>query len=117
MSMAPFSLPGVLADKSARDALTWEPFREGIDISWVYRSDDAEGPSAAFLRYQPGASVPAHEHPGFEHILILEGSQADGNGLHGAGDLVINTPGSRHGVESPEGCVALAIWQMPVRFV
>jgi len=107
----------VLNDPQARDALEWEEFRDGIDISWVYRTDEARGPSAAFLRYAPGAKVPAHEHVGIEHIIVLEGAQQDENGVYEAGDVVVNPTGARHSVSSDEGCLVLAIWQAPVRFL
>lgn len=113
----PISLKGALTDTAVRDDLEWQPFRDGLTISWVYQTADPDGPSAAFLKYAPGAHVPAHEHPGFEHILVLEGAQRDENGLHRAGDVVINPPGTRHSVSSEQGCMVLAIWQMPVRFL
>ncbi|MEQ8320359.1 MAG: cupin domain-containing protein [Rhodospirillales bacterium] len=111
------SIPGVLTDPAVRQALIWEPFREGLEISWLYQAPDFDGPSAAFLKYAPGAHVPTHEHPGFEHILVLEGSQRDQNGLHEAGAVVINPPKTQHAVTSDDGCIVLAIWQMPVRFL
>ena len=36
---------------------------------------------------------------------------------HLAGTLVINPPGSAHQVKSPEGCVVLVHWQLPVEFL
>lgn len=112
----PVSLAGVLTDPARWATLGWEPFRKGIEISWLYRNGE-DGPAAAFLRYAPGAAVPEHEHVGFEHILVLEGAQIDENGEHAAGALVINPPGTHHSVQSPEGCLVLAIWERPVRFV
>jgi anti-sigma factor ChrR (cupin superfamily) len=94
----------------------WQSFREGVQIVRFY-ADGEQGPSAALLRYQPGASVPAHLHPGFEHILILEGAQEDERGRYGRGSLLIHGPGTRHRVASPEGCVALAIWVKPVEIL
>lgn len=94
----------------------WEPFRPGIDISRIY-GDGHTGSAAAFLRYQPGASVALHRHVGYEHVLILAGSQTDHNGVHEAGTLVINPPGSHHQVVSAGGCLALVIWEQPVVFV
>jgi len=41
--------------------------------------------------------VPMHEHTGYEHILILAGSQRDENGTFEAGTLVINPPGTAQG--------------------
>ncbi len=96
--------------------LTFEPFREGIQIHRLY-GDGREGATAAILRYAPGATVPMHEHIGYEHILMLDGGQEDEQGNYGPGALVVNPPGSRHSVRSPEGCIALLIWERPVRFV
>ena len=111
------SVAAVMCDPAARAALAWEHFRDGIEISWVYRTPDPMGPSAAFLRYAPGATVPRHAHDGFEHILVLEGSQTDDNGRHAAGALVVNPPGTDHAIVSEDGCLVLAIWQQPVRFL
>jgi anti-sigma factor ChrR (cupin superfamily) len=92
--------------------LPWQPFREGIDIYRLY--GDGTGASAALLRYQKGASVPAHDHTGFEHILVLSGEQSDRHGTHVAGTLAINPPGTSHSVYSESGCIVLAIWEKPV---
>lgn len=58
-----------------------------------------------------------HEHMGYEHILILTGSQQDQNGTFKVGTLVINPPGTRHRVYSDAGCIVLAIYEKPVKFV
>jgi anti-sigma factor ChrR (cupin superfamily) len=95
--------------------LAFGPFRDGVDIHRLYTTEG--GPSAALLRYAPGASVPLHEHTGFEHVLLLDGAQEDQNGVLQAGGMAINPPGSRHSVTSRTGCLALLIWEKPVRFV
>jgi anti-sigma factor ChrR (cupin superfamily) len=107
----------VIAEALARGwrDLAWEPFRDGIEVAWLYRNG-AHGPAAAFLRYAPGAGVPLHWHAGYEHVLVLNGAQSDRNGRHAAGSLVINPPGSSHAVASEEGCVVLIIWERPVVF-
>jgi len=117
MTATPISLPAVLSDPAARRDLTWQAFRDGIEVSWVYRSEAADGPATAFLRYAPGAQAPLHEHTGYEHILVLEGEQSDQHGTYGVGSLTVNAPGTRHTVTSTTGCVVLAIWQSPVRFI
>jgi anti-sigma factor ChrR (cupin superfamily) len=102
---------------SARlDAVSWQPFRPGIEIARLY-GDSEHGPAAALLRYAPGASVPRHEHTGYEHILVLEGEQSDERASYPAGTCVIHAPGSAHGVHSEHGCIVLAIWSAPVRFL
>lgn len=93
--------------------LPWQPFRPGVQIARVYNSPD-NGPSMAFLKYQPNASVPLHMHGGYEHIFILKGSQLDRSGTQHAGTVIINPPGSSHRVTSPEGCIVLIIWEKPV---
>ena len=98
------------------ETLDWQPFRDGIEAAWLYRNGP-DGPASAYLRYQPGAIVPLHAHPGYEHIFVLSGSQTDHNGRHRAGTLVINPPGSSHEVVSEDGCVVLAVWQRPVAFL
>lgn len=98
-------------------------FRElwsGVEILPLYgRAPDGRAlsptlPSAAILRYAPGAEVPEHEHRGFEHIVVLSGSQEDARGRYPGGTCVINPPGTRHAVRSNEGCMVLAIWNRPV---
>ena len=97
-------------------SLDWQYFREGLSIYPLYNSDKTTS-SAALLKYVPGASVPEHIHQGYEHILVLEGSQEDAIGVYHKGDFVINKPETRHWVKSKEGCVVLAIWEQPVKFV
>jgi anti-sigma factor ChrR (cupin superfamily) len=75
------------------------------------------GPSAALLRFQPGASVPMHEHLGYEHILVLKGTQQDTLSFASPGTFIVNPPGTRHRVESEHGCIVLAIYEQPVRFL
>ncbi len=98
------------------DPHDWKPLRDGVDIATLYGGDE-NAPAAALLRYAPGARVPLHEHRGYEHILILRGSQSDEHGAYGPGALIISPPGTRHAVTSEQGCLVLAVWQMPVRFL
>ena len=106
-----------LFDIAARqDQISWRPFRPGVEIHSIYRKD-GDGPAAALLRFAPGARVELHEHQGFEHILVLAGSQIDQNGYLGAGSLMIHAPGTRHSIVSPEGCIVLAIYEKRVRFI
>jgi anti-sigma factor ChrR (cupin superfamily) len=116
--MTPLSslfLPDLLERAREPETLDWRPFRSGIEIYAIY-GDPRAGSSAALLRYQPGAKLPAHIHTGYEHILILSGAQSDDNGTYRAGALVIHPPGSTHAIDCPEGCVALLIWEKPVCF-
>jgi anti-sigma factor ChrR (cupin superfamily) len=95
------------------------PLRPGVSILPLYGTPTrpSGGPAAALLRYQPGASVPAHQHPGYEHIFVLEGSQQDERGVYGPGTCLISPPGSHHTVTSESGCLVLAIWNQPVEML
>jgi anti-sigma factor ChrR (cupin superfamily) len=96
--------------------IAWQPFRPGIEILRLH-GDTAHGPSSALLRYAPGAQLACHVHTSHEHIVVLSGSQRDERGVYTAGSVIVNVPGSQHSVTSDEGCVVLAVWEAPVRFV
>jgi anti-sigma factor ChrR (cupin superfamily) len=104
------------ADNAAADSPEWETLRPGVRILSLF-----EGPpgdyKTALLRYQPGATVPAHVHLGDEHIHILAGAQEDESGAYAAGSYVHNPAGTAHRVWSEEGCLALIHWRAPVRFL
>jgi anti-sigma factor ChrR (cupin superfamily) len=93
----------------------WQPFRPGIEIVRLY-GDGTSGPSAALLRYAPGARLAAHSHVAYEHIVVLSGSQRDERGVYPEGTCLIHGPETAHAVASEEGCVVLAIWNAPVSF-
>ncbi|WP_252737536.1 cupin domain-containing protein [Citreicella sp. C3M06] len=97
-------------------ALDYAPFRPGVRICPLW-GDKADGPAWAILRYEPGASVPRHRHPGLETILVLDGAQSDDHGTYRAGDMVCNPPGSSHAVWSESGCAVLIFWERPVEIL
>jgi anti-sigma factor ChrR (cupin superfamily) len=97
------------------ERLEWKPLRPGIDMHRLYQHG-SDGPAAAFLRYQPGATLPRHRHTGVEHIFVLAGSQQDERGFYRAGAFVVNPPGSAHNVSSVDGCIVLVLWERPVNF-
>ena len=101
---------------SEPSSLLWEPFRPGVKIHRLY-GDGKQGPSAALLKYEPGATVPNHLHAGYEHVVVLSGSQSDRQGQHTVGTLVINPPGSQHNIVSEAGCIVLIIWEKPVQML
>jgi anti-sigma factor ChrR (cupin superfamily) len=119
-SLSPLSrglqLEGLFQIEKLQDKIPWEPFREGVEIYHLY-GDGISGPSAALLRYREAGHVPLHEHQGYEHILVLSGSQRDDRGEAVAGTLTINAPGTRHELVSDAGCIVLAIYEKPVKFV
>jgi predicted ChrR family anti-sigma factor len=99
------------------EELQWSELRPGVFISPFYSGEKSESASAALLKYIPGASVPDHLHTGYEHLIILKGEQEDKNGIYYKGDFIVNFPGTRHDVKSKTGCILLAIWEKPVKFL
>lgn len=96
-------------------SLPWQVFHDGVDI--LPLNGTPSGCFCALLRYHAGAVVPSHKHSGHEHILILRGAQSDERGTYTQGTFLINLPESSHRVVSDDGCVVLAIWESPVRFL
>lgn len=95
--------------------LPFDPFREGVKVHYLWQ--DEGGPVWAFLRYEPGASVPTHLHTGLETIIVLDGSQSDENGTYPEGTVIINPPGTTHSVWSEEGCTIFIQWEKPVQIL
>lgn len=114
--MNALELQNVLDADALAHRQDWQPFHPGIDCIPIYQTAD-EGPAAMLLRYQPGAHAPPHLHQGYEHILVLSGSQTDERGRHPAGSLLVQAPGTPHHVHSEDGCIVLAIWEKRVRFL
>lgn len=98
------------------EQIPWQPFRDGVEIYWLY-GDGANGSSAALIRFHAGGVVPLHEHTGYEHIFVLAGTQRDEHSTAQAGTLIINPPGTQHRILSENGCIVLAIYERPVRFL
>ena len=107
---------GLLDPQSLLGSYQWEPLAEGVNSATLYQTGEVSC-RAALLHYLPGASVATHRHAGFEHILILHGSQHDGDVVYRPGTLVIHKPGTSHSIYSPHGCIALGIWEKPVEFM
>ena len=112
----PFQLNDIFHLAEHQDEMVWEAYKQGVDICRLY-GDGITGPTAALVRYREHGEVPLHEHPGYEHILILSGSQRDENGVYEAGTFLIHPPGTKHQVYSDAGCIVLAIYEKPVQFV
>jgi len=62
------------------------------------------GRVTSLVRYDPGCAFPAHEHPGGEEILVLDGIFQDDAGDWPAGSYLLNPEGFRHAPGSATGC-------------
>ncbi len=98
-----------------QDQYPWEHFREGVDIHRLY-GDGLNGPTAALLRFGENSPIPPHVHEGYEHIIVLQGSQTDETGTIQKGTLRVHAPGTVHTGTAEAGCIVLAIYEKPVKF-
>jgi len=79
----------------------------GVMRKPLAREDAERGHATSIVRYEPGASFRAHDHPLGEEILVLEGIFSDETGDYPAGTYFRNPEGFRHAPFSKEGCVLL----------
>ena len=99
------------------EGLPWEPTKfPGIEMKILWRDDDGEGFTAMF-RVEAGARLPLHRHVGVEQTFVLEGSLVDDEGACTAGNFVWRHPGSVHSAYSPDGCLAIGIFQKQNEFL
>tara|TARA_B110000305_G_scaffold238036_1_gene302604 strand:+ start:4407 stop:5060 length:654 start_codon:yes stop_codon:yes gene_type:complete len=62
------------------------------------------GQVTSLVQYNPGASFPAHAHPGGEEILVLKGIFSDETGDWPIGSYLLNPEGFTHAPYSKAGC-------------
>ncbi len=77
---------------------------EGVWRKPLAREEAERGHATSVVRYEPGASFRAHNHPGGEEILVLSGTFSDETGDYPAGTYFRNPIGFRHAPFSSEGC-------------
>ena len=88
-------------------AMEWTPSPGGHVLrKRLHRLGPPEsGQVTSIVRYQPGATFPAHDHPQGEEILVLEGVFSDEHGDWPAGTYLLNPEGFHHAPYSREGCL------------
>ena len=91
--------------------------RKNAEIHRLYGPEQTgpDGPAAALVRYLPGASAQTHRHLGNELIYVISGELETEAGVHPPGSLLSMDPNSVHTPRSPKGCLALVVWEQPVR--
>jgi anti-sigma factor ChrR (cupin superfamily) len=105
----PESVNGDLTLRVAVDtaAMEWTPSpSRTVFRKRVHRVGPAEaGQVTSVVRYEPGSTFHAHDHPDGEEILVLEGIFSDEHGDWPAGTYLLNPEGFRHAPFSRGGCV------------
>ena len=98
-------------------SLPWlDTVYDGIEMKILFK-DDQRGVMTALFRWQPGARLPMHEHTDIEQSYILEGSLCDFEGECKTGDYAWRPAGSKHEAWSPSGCLLLAMFLKPNKFL
>ncbi|HAT31297.1 MAG TPA: cupin [Janthinobacterium sp.] len=87
------------------DTLAWQDSpMPGVQRRQLARSGGEDAQATSVVRYEPGATFPAHVHPRGEEIVVLDGEFADEHGVYPAGTYIKNPPGSSHAPRSDTGC-------------
>jgi len=95
----------------------WQPSKTpGVSVK-VLRRDTESGESAALVRFEPGASFPAHDHPAGEEVFVLEGDVRIGGHRLKAGDYLYTPPDGKHAAGSEGGCLVLVTLPRPVEIL
>lgn len=99
------------------EALPWKPTPSaGIDMK-VLLEDKETGLLTALFRWQPNTHLDLHEHIEIEQSYILDGALQDAEGEVTAGNFVWRPAGNRHDVTSRDGCLLIAFFLKPNRFL
>ncbi|MFJ4064600.1 cupin domain-containing protein [Pseudomonas sp. NPDC089996] len=105
----------MLPDRLNAD-LTLPAIMHGADLPWLasplpgverrplFRIGGEKARATSLVRYAPGSHFSAHQHPGGEEFVVLEGVFEDERGRYPVGSYVRNPPGSAHAPKSSEGC-------------
>jgi len=84
-----------------------EPGVTGVFVK-VLRFDEAtRRDPTILLKFDAGATYPAHNHPGGEEIFVLEGDIRLGKDYLRKGDYLYTAPNNKHAVASASGCIVL----------
>ncbi len=103
------SVNGDMAVRACMDTakMEWQPSPSGkVSRKRVHLVGEPEsGQVTSLVRYEPGSTFHAHDHPEGEEILVLEGTFQDEHGDWPAGTYLLNPEGFRHAPFSEDGCV------------
>ena len=84
-----------------------EPGVSGVFVKVLRFDQDTHRAPTILLKFEAGATYPAHNHPGGEEIFVLEGDIKLGKDHLYAGDYLYTSPNGKHAVWSETGCVVL----------
>lgn len=99
------------------EALPWKPTpTKGIDMKILLEQPET-GLLTALFRWQPGTTLPLHEHVEIEQTYVLSGSIVDAEGEALEGNFVWRPQGNRHIAHSPNGALVICFFLKPNKFL
>ena len=111
------ALPGLASRYVIVDELPWKPTGyPGIDMKILLQEPES-GLLTALFRWEPGSSLPLHEHVEIEQTWVLEGSIVDDEGESAAGNFAWRPKGNQHRAYAPNGALVLAFFLRPNVFL
>jgi len=91
--------------------LEWKPLDEpgitGVYVKVLRFDERNQRAPTILLKFDPGATYPAHDHPGGEEAFVLEGDINFGKHHLTTGDYLYTPPEGKHAVWTKTGCVLL----------
>ena len=91
--------------------IDWRPLAEpgvsGVFVKVLRFDKETRRAPTILLKFEAGATYPAHNHPGGEEIFVIEGDLKLGKDHLYAGDYLYTSPNGKHAVRSVSGCVVL----------
>ncbi|MBA4121109.1 MAG: cupin domain-containing protein [Acidobacteria bacterium] len=84
-----------------------EPDAEGVFVKVLQFDKKTKRAPTFLLKFEAGATYPAHNHPGGEEIFVIKGDIHLGKDYLHAGDYLYTAPDGKHAVRSEGGCVVL----------
>jgi quercetin dioxygenase-like cupin family protein len=91
--------------------IEWKPLVEpgisGIFVKVLRFDEETQRAPTILLKFEAGATYPAHNHPGGEEIFVLEGDIQIGKDHLFEGDYLFTAPNNIHAARSVNGCIVL----------
>lgn len=101
----------ILAQLVRSNQIEWLPLTEpgvsGVSVKVLRFDKETRRAPTILLKFDAGATYPAHNHPGGEEVFVLEGDLKLGKDHLYAGDYLYTPPNGKHAVRSEGGCVVL----------
>ncbi len=93
--------------------IKWRPLDEpgvsGIYVKTMRIDEENRRAPTILLKFDPGATYPAHNHPGGEEVFVIEGDIKLGKDHLSEGDYLYTQVNGKHAARSENGCIVLVV--------